>query len=111
MDAFAILSLMHTLELYTIASSLDPISTQNHQQDVQGSHFASTIVPSHTFATAPKDLDVLLIPGGVGSRIGPGCEERMKPVVEYLKTISKGQGEGEGHGHWTKMDPNSLHGK
>jgi putative intracellular protease/amidase len=86
LDAFNILSNSHTLYLCTIAATLDPIPTQNHIQSNQGSQFSQSLVPTHTFATAPKDLEVLLIPGGLGAR-GPGSEEYMEKQVEYLKAL------------------------
>lgn len=49
-------------------------------------------MPTHTFDSAPDDLDVLLIPGGMGSR-GEGSDEHMGPLVEYLKKLDlSGQG-------------------
>jgi hypothetical protein len=86
LDAFDILSNSHTMHLCTIASTLDPIRTQNHIQSKQGSHFSQTLVPTHTFAAAPDDLNVLLIPGGLGAR-GPGSEVYMEKQVEYLKSL------------------------
>jgi putative intracellular protease/amidase len=74
LDAFDILSNSHTLHLYTIAATLDPIPTQNHIQSNQGSQFSQSLVPTHTFATAPKDLEVLLIPGGLGAQEGRGVK-------------------------------------
>ncbi|MBO1765069.1 DJ-1/PfpI family protein, partial [Escherichia coli] len=85
-DAFNILSYSHTISLYTLASSLSPVSTHNSSQEEQGSLISQSLVPTHTFDTAPDDIEVLLIPGGLGVR-GPGSEERMKPVVEYLKKL------------------------
>lgn len=44
------------------------------------------MVPTHTFENAPDDLEVLLLPGGLGAR-GPGSDAWMKPQVEYLKRL------------------------
>ena len=79
-DAFNLLSYDYTLTLYTIAATLDPVPTQTALGTKQGSAFSQSIVPTHTFESAPRDLDVLLIPGGLGSR-GEGSEERMKGVL------------------------------
>ncbi|KAH9881104.1 hypothetical protein J1614_001598 [Plenodomus biglobosus] len=67
-DAFNILSLSHPLTLCTIASSLSPVPTHNSVQTATGSTISQSVVPTHTLASAPKDLDVLLIPGGIGAR-------------------------------------------
>jgi putative intracellular protease/amidase len=85
LDALNILSNSHTITLSTLASSLDPVPTQNWVQDQQGSNCSQSIVPTHTFADAPTDLDVLLIPGGLGAR-GAGSDVRMEPVVNFLKS-------------------------
>ncbi|USP77783.1 fad dependent oxidoreductase [Curvularia clavata] len=86
LDAFNMLAYSHTISLYTLASSLSPVSTHNSDQEKQGSLISTSLAPTHTFDTAPNDIEVLLIPGGLGAR-GPGSEERMKPVVEYLKKL------------------------
>ena len=92
-DAFNILSYDHPLTLCTIASTLDPVSTHNFMQQERGSQISQTLVPTHTFDTAPDDLEVLLIPGGLGAR----NEEQMKPVVEYLRKLDIS---GEGKLRW-----------
>jgi hypothetical protein len=38
-------------------------------------------VPTHTFETAPSDIEVLIIPGGIGAR----NEEAVRPVVQFLR--------------------------
>jgi len=86
LDALNILSADHPLMLCTIAATLDPVPTQNSLQDKQGSQFSQSIVPTHTFDNAPEDLEVLLLPGGLGSR-GPDSDTWMKPQVEYLKRL------------------------
>jgi putative intracellular protease/amidase len=101
LDALNILSNSHKLELYTLAATLDPVPTQNWVQAKQGSVCSQSIVPTHTFDNAPTDLDLLLLPGGLGAR-GPGSDAWMQPVVEFLvrylgKERAKGQGfDGEG---------------
>ncbi|KAF2821863.1 DJ-1/PfpI family protein-like protein [Ophiobolus disseminans] len=86
LDAFNLLSNQHTLTLYILAATLDPVSTQHWQLDEQGSNVAPSIVPTHTFADAPTDIDMLLLPGGMGAR-GPKGEENTGAVVQYLKTL------------------------
>jgi putative intracellular protease/amidase len=86
LDAFHLLSNSHTLTLCTIAATMDPVPTQNFVQDKQGSQFSQTLVPTHTFDNAPDDLEVLLLPGGLGAR-DPESDKWMKPQVEYLKKL------------------------
>ena len=82
-DALNVLSNSHTLNLSIIAAGLEPVGTQHFAQDQQGSKFNQSIVPTHTFDNAPQDLEVLIIPGGLGNR----SDENMKPVVEYLTSL------------------------
>lgn len=83
LDALNVLSNSHTLNLSIIAATLDPVGTQHPIQVQQGSRFEQTIVPTHTFDDAPKDLEVLIIPGGLGNR----NEENIKPVMNYLASL------------------------
>lgn len=86
LDALNVLSNSHTLNLSIIAATLDPVGTQHFMQDQQGSKFNQSISPTHTFDDAPKDLEVLIIPGGLGNR----SDENMRPVVEYLTSLGLG---------------------
>jgi transcriptional regulator GlxA family with amidase domain len=53
----------HPMNLSIIASTLAPVSTATNHTE----HFSQSIVPTHTFKHPPKELDVLIVPGGVGS--------------------------------------------
>ncbi|OAK93976.1 DJ-1/PfpI family protein-like protein [Phaeosphaeriaceae sp. SRC1lsM3a] len=86
LDALHLLSLRTPLRLSVFARTLDPVGTQNPVQTAIGSAFSPAMVPTHTFASAPDDLDVLIVPGGLGSR-GEGSEERMQGVVEFLTSL------------------------
>lgn len=86
LDALNVLSSSHVLNLSIIAATRDPVGTHNLGQKKQGSNFHQRIVPTHTFNDAPKDLEVLIIPGGLGNR----SDENMKPVVEYLRSLGLG---------------------
>jgi putative intracellular protease/amidase len=86
LDAFSLLSNTHTLHLSILAASLDPVPTRTWVHEDQGSNFNSSIVPTHTFANAPDDLEMVLLPGGMGTR-GPKGEENTGPVVEFLKKL------------------------
>ena len=76
------LSNAHKLELCVIAATLTPVysGTRNPVANSAGSHFGATVVPTHTHASAPADLDVLLVPGGAGV-----VEETAKPTVAFVK--------------------------
>lgn len=96
LDAFNILSNSNTLTLSTIAYNTSPIPTQNFVQTKQGSDFSQSIVPTHTFDNAPDDLDMLLLPGGLGSRDAES-EVYMAPQVEFLKRyLGKERADGKG---------------
>jgi transcriptional regulator GlxA family with amidase domain len=58
------------------------VSTQVHDGSVNlaSSAFAQSIVPTHTFASPPEQLDVLLVPGGFGTR------KELREEIEYIKT-------------------------
>ncbi|KAE8843192.1 hypothetical protein PTNB73_01239 [Pyrenophora teres f. teres] len=59
LDALNILSYTHPLTLSIVAATLTPISTQTAAGTQRGSIFAQSIMPTHTFETAPRDLDVV----------------------------------------------------
>ncbi|KAH7065711.1 DJ-1/PfpI family protein-like protein [Paraphoma chrysanthemicola] len=88
LDAFHLLSQQTTLNLSILAANIEPVPTQTWAQDKQGSKFSPSIVPTHAFADAPTDLEMILVPGGLGTR-GPNGEERphMAPVVDFLKSL------------------------
>ncbi|KAI8931431.1 hypothetical protein NX059_011759 [Plenodomus lindquistii] len=93
MDAFNILGTSHPITLSIIASSLSPVSTSTSGHTTAGSSIGQSIVPTHTFETAPKNLDVLLIPGGNGA-----CDEDKVEVldqcVQWLKSRDVGREKG-----------------
>ena len=88
----------HTLKLYIIAATMDPVSTKNRMFAAQNSTTNFAVLPTHTFATVPP-IDVLLIPGGLGER-SPVSElqsaidyvERVTPDLQYLLTVCTGAG-------------------
>jgi putative intracellular protease/amidase len=81
LDVLNLLAASQTLNLSILADTLDPVHTGHSLQENQHSHFSQSIVPTHTFATAPQDLEVLIIPGGFGAR----KEENIDGVVEFMK--------------------------
>ncbi|TDZ26088.1 Isonitrile hydratase [Colletotrichum orbiculare MAFF 240422] len=111
LDALNLLSRSYDMNLYTIAESLDPVSTKlvpgaQHQPGAIAASapsgpqatcdFGQTIVPTHTFQTAPP-LDVLIVPGGQGTRYAgirsaiDFTRERY-PELQYLVTVCTGAG-------------------
>ncbi|KAH6609116.1 hypothetical protein Trco_002462 [Trichoderma cornu-damae] len=80
LDALNILSLSTPLELYMLSTTLDPVSTIPSPGPSAGV-IGQSIVLSHTYEDAPKDIEVLLVPGGRGTR---GLEP-TQPVVDFIK--------------------------
>jgi hypothetical protein len=71
-DVFGPLDILNTLgrertiRLSIIAATLDPVSTKPPGNMTHASpQFGESIVPTHTFETAPNDLEVLIVPGGM----------------------------------------------
>jgi putative intracellular protease/amidase len=82
LDVLNILSTNVKLDLTILAATPAPVSTKHHMSSVTtGSNFSESIVPTHTFANAPDDLEVLILPGGFGAR----KEENTDDVVNFFK--------------------------
>ena len=84
-----------TLDL--LAATLDPVSSNTNTS----SSFAQSIVPTSTFdefLARNGGVDVLIVPGGTGSRPENGIEpvvafvREMYPRVKYLITVCTGSG-------------------
>jgi len=94
LDALNLLSLRTPINLSIIGPTLDPVSTKH--DDPKGSRFSQSVVPTHTFADPPKDVDVLMIPGGTGTRNSTRIAEvasfvaAFRPEVKYLFTVCTG---------------------
>lgn len=83
LDALNFLSKETPLELYVLAQTLEPVTTRLEGSDLT---IGQSIVPTHTFDTAPDDIEVLLVPGGIGTR----RLEATQPVVDFItKTYPK----------------------
>lgn len=97
------------MNLYVIAETMHPVSTKRpgrgqddaagHQERV-GSVFEQHILPTHTFRDAPP-LDVMIVPGGAGTRLVPNIEAAVAFIretchqeasLQYLITICTGAG-------------------
>ncbi|KZV86350.1 class I glutamine amidotransferase-like protein [Exidia glandulosa HHB12029] len=82
LDPLNMLSMTVPLNLSIIAGSLDPVNTRPVSMATP-SFFGESIVPSHTFADPPKNLDVLIVPGGLGTR---APIEQLQPAIDFIKT-------------------------
>ncbi|KAF9465575.1 DJ-1/PfpI family protein [Collybia nuda] len=96
LDAFNTLSLLRPLNLYVIAETMDPVSTKPPVPNPHGSQFAQSVLPTHTFANAPP-MDVLIIPGGIGSsdrgiQSSIDFVKKVYPSLQYLITVCTGAG-------------------
>ncbi|KAM0262177.1 hypothetical protein ACHAQJ_001922 [Trichoderma viride] len=104
MDALNLLSFSTPLELYILAETLDPVSTIPEPLPPTSvipplpsiGVIGQSIVPSHTYKNAPDDIEVLLVPGGRGTRnlpvtqhVADFIKERF-PKLRYLLTICTG---------------------
>ncbi|PYI09847.1 class I glutamine amidotransferase-like protein, partial [Aspergillus sclerotiicarbonarius CBS 121057] len=96
LDCLNVLSWTHPLTLSILSSTLSPISTAIPTIPTS---LSQSILPTHTFATAP-DLDVLLVPGGLGTRSSsnPAIQETISfirtvyPKLKFLITVCTGSG-------------------
>lgn len=96
LDALNVLSSVVPLNLSIIGPTLDPVSTR-----VEGiptpSFFNESVVPTHTFARPPEGLDVLIVPGGIGTRAPVGQQQpqidlirETYPRLKYLISVCTG---------------------
>lgn len=76
-DALNFMSKRQPLELSLLHTSLEPVSTLT---DKTPGRIGQSIVPTHTYETAPEDIEVLLVPGGRGTR----DPENVKIVREFI---------------------------
>lgn len=98
LDALQLLAFQRQMNLYLIAETLDPVTSEpaSAAMNARNSSFWPVILPTHTFASAP-DLDVLLVPGGAGVR-APDVKNITDfiagryPSLEYLITVCTGAG-------------------
>ena len=98
LDALQMLSKQQQLDLFLLSESLDPITTEPTASfmNPKNSSFFPKVLPTHTFADAP-DLDVLIVPGGLGTR-SPflnGTIDYIRntyPKLKYLLTVCTGAG-------------------
>ncbi|KAL6876865.1 class I glutamine amidotransferase-like protein [Trichoderma novae-zelandiae] len=79
LDALNILSASTPLDLYILSPTLDPVSTIPVKDPIAGA-IGQCVVPTHTYQDAPKNIEVLLVPGGQGTR----DPELTQPVVDFI---------------------------
>ncbi|KAE8376145.1 class I glutamine amidotransferase-like protein [Aspergillus bertholletiae] len=96
LDCLNVLSTTHPLTLSVLSSTLDPVTSKTSMTSPHA--IGQQIVPTHTFATAPP-LDVLLVPGGVGTRESSPAVldtiafiQKTYPSLKYLITVCTGSG-------------------
>ncbi|KAI9876947.1 MAG: hypothetical protein M1830_005233 [Pleopsidium flavum] len=99
LQALNVLSRSHHMNLALIASTLDPVSTQprSASMNAHNSTFAQSVLPTHTFSQRPPSLDVLIVPGGLGTRAPDLFEtvtfiEKTYPRLQYLISVCTGAG-------------------
>ncbi|KAH7144203.1 class I glutamine amidotransferase-like protein [Dactylonectria estremocensis] len=94
LDVLNVLSRTRPLSLSIIAEKLSPVSTLPDTPDT--ATIGQSIVPTHTFETAPDDIEVLIVPGGKGTRDLEATQRIVDflkeafPKVEYLLTVCTG---------------------
>jgi transcriptional regulator GlxA family with amidase domain len=84
------------INLSFISNTLSPVSTKPRSptMNTTGSDYGYSILPTHTFDNAPP-LDVLIVPGGMGTR-APDLDahrafiKRTYPTLKYLITVCTG---------------------
>jgi putative intracellular protease/amidase len=93
LDILNILSMTVPLELSLIGPTLEPVSTLHNAPSTR---IVQSIMPTHTFEDAPEDIEVLIVPGGPGTRdlentkwVVDFVKERL-PKVKYLLTVCTG---------------------
>ncbi|KAH7324528.1 class I glutamine amidotransferase-like protein [Stachybotrys elegans] len=89
LDMLNAFSLTQHMNLSLIAATMDPVTTKLRNHNVAQSNFGQSVMPTHTFANPPQDLDVLFVPGGPGTRAlnSPNPELRLTELLEYIRDV------------------------
>lgn len=93
LDILNLLSKTLPLELSVIGPTLEPVSTL---LNAPPGRISQKVVPTHTYDNAPDDIEVLIVPGGQGTRdLGNTrvVEEFIKaryPKLRYFLTVCTG---------------------
>jgi putative intracellular protease/amidase len=92
-DILNIVSRYHPLELCMLANSHEAVSTLHN---APSTCIGQQVVPTHTFTNAPRDIEVLLVPGGMGTRdlgntqVVVDFVKSRFPKLRYLLTVCTG---------------------
>ncbi|OAA81974.1 ThiJ/PfpI family protein [Akanthomyces lecanii RCEF 1005] len=92
LDILAVLAQQVPVTVYILAATLAPVTSRTARPGSVGQE----IVPTHTFGNPPNDIEVLLIPGGGGTRDTAGTQElvdyaaRAYPKLRYFLTVCTG---------------------
>lgn len=78
------LALQRQLDLSIIAATLDPVSTAATIFNPHHSTFAQSVTPTHTFASPPDGIEVLIVPGGFGTR---APEPELAEMIDYVRRV------------------------
>ncbi|KAK7049309.1 hypothetical protein VNI00_005910 [Paramarasmius palmivorus] len=97
LDALNLLSFNYPMNLYLISNSTDPVSTKPRSaaMNPHNNNFSESVVPTHTFDNPPPKLDVLFVPGGLGTR-APDIDNHIAfiketyPSLQYLISVCTG---------------------
>lgn len=83
LDALNPLSLQFTINLKLFSTTLNPVATEKTAwwKSLINSTFGESVLPTHTFNTAPE-LDVLIVPGGLGTRAPAPL---LDPAIAFIK--------------------------
>ncbi|TQS32142.1 hypothetical protein Golomagni_07549 [Golovinomyces magnicellulatus] len=93
LDTLFMLSKEAPIELHVIAQSMDPVTSKIKSHPLA---IGTQTVPTTTFDTAPDDLDVLIVPGGRGTRELEETQcivdfvSKTFPKLKYLLTVCTG---------------------
>ncbi|WEW58051.1 hypothetical protein PRK78_003518 [Emydomyces testavorans] len=100
LDALSVIAKDNPINLAIIGPTLDSVSIRPLPRDGsdwnKGGNFSQSVVPTHTYDQPPKNVDVLIVPGGTGNRdprvIEPTSKlaRDMYPNVQYLFTVCTG---------------------
>jgi putative intracellular protease/amidase len=92
-DVLNFTSKRQQMEISLLHTSLAPVSTF---VDGGPACVGQSVVPTHTYETAPEDIEVLLVPGGFGARDSDNVKrvrefvKERYPKLRYLLTVCTG---------------------
>lgn len=78
-DLLATHSRFNTVSVAMLSSTLEPVPSNLLPTGGCG----QLVVPTHTFDNAPDDIEVLLVPGGPGTR----DDDSIAPAMAYVKKV------------------------